>query len=290
MVSHVSQVQETLHRQVLVENPSRYLRYDYSTGGEATFLSELVRRTGCGLLCDVNNIYVSASNLGFDPSEYMRVLPMGTVAEIHLAGHSSTSVGDTRILIDDHASRVPVSVWKLFDEAVHRFGSVPSLAELQADFRRFIIGDGPPGPALTGVSGDGLDPAALLSIYRNNTVISLTEALATTFPVVVRLVDRRFFDFAADSFIKDSLPTSRCLSEYDRNFPAFLSAFTPAAGLAYLPDAAELEWLISRLRVAEPLPPISASALLEIEESDFEHIVFHIDPTIGYFYIPLSGR
>jgi hypothetical protein len=160
---------------------------------------------------------------------------------------------------------------------------MPSLAELQSEFRRFIIGDGPPGPGLTGVLGDGLDPAALLSIYRNNTVISLTEALATTFPVVVRLVDRRFFDFAADSFIKDNLPTSRCLSEYGRNFPAFLSVFTPAAGLPYLPEVAELEWLISRLRVAEPLPPISVSALLEIVEFDFERIVFHIDPTIGYF-------
>ena len=114
-------------------------------------------------------------------------------------------------------------------------------------------------------------------------MISLTEALATTFPVVVRLVDRRFFDFAADSFIKENLPTSRFLSEYGKNFPAFLSAFTPAAGLPYLPEIAELEWLISRLRVAEPLPPIAVSALLEIAESDFERIVFHIDPTIGYF-------
>ena len=95
---------------------------------------------------------------------------------------------------------------------------MPSLAELQSEFRRFIIGDGPPGPGLTGVSGDGLDPAALLSIYRNNTVISLTEALATTFPVVVRLVDR-VFDFAADSFIKDNLPTSRSYPSMARTFP-----------------------------------------------------------------------
>ena len=133
MVSHVSQVQETLDRQILVENPSGYLRYDHSTMGEAVFLAELVRRTECGLLCDVNNIYVSASNLGFDPAEYMRVLPVGTVGEIHLAGHSSSTVGNTRILIDDHASSVPLSVWKLFDEAVRRFGSVPTLVEWDND-------------------------------------------------------------------------------------------------------------------------------------------------------------
>ena len=157
MVSHVSQVQETLHRQILVENPSGYLRYDYSTMGEATFLAELVRRTGCGLLCDVNNIYVSASNLGFDPSEYMRVLPIeGTVAEIHLAGHSSTSVGDTRILIDDHASRVPVSVWKLFDEAVRRFGSVPTLVEWDNDLPALDILLGDAGKAISAIeSGAG---------------------------------------------------------------------------------------------------------------------------------------
>ena len=161
---------------------------------------------------------------------------------------------------------------------------MPSLAELQSDFRRFIVEGGVPGPGLTGVSGDGLDPVARLSIYRNHAVISLTEALATTFPVVVRLVDRRFFDFAADSFIKETLPASCCLSEYGRNFPAFLSAFTPAARLSYLSDVAELEWLISRARVAEPLPPIAASALLEVAECDFERIVLHIEPTIGYLF------
>jgi uncharacterized protein (UPF0276 family) len=158
MVSHVSQVQETLHRQILVENPSGYLRYDYSTMGEATFLAELVRRTGCGLLCDVNNIYVSASNLGFDPSEYMRVLPIGTVAEIHLAGHSANSVGDSRILIDDHASRVPVPVWELFDEAVRRFGSVPTLVEWDNDLPALDILLGEAGKAISAI-GSGISHA-----------------------------------------------------------------------------------------------------------------------------------
>src|SRR5271165_6501616 len=89
MISHVAEVQHTLDRRILVENPSGYLRFEHSTMGEANFLAELVRRTGCGLLCDVNNIYVSASNLGFDVDEYMMVLPVSAVGEIHLAGHSA---------------------------------------------------------------------------------------------------------------------------------------------------------------------------------------------------------
>ncbi len=139
MVDHVSQVQETLNRQILVENPSGYLRYEYSTMGEATFLAELVRRTACGLLCDVNNIYVSASNLGFDPTDYMQVLPAEAVGEIHLAGHSINIVNDTRILIDDHASRVQAPVWRLFDGAVRRFGSVPTLVEWDNDLPELDI-------------------------------------------------------------------------------------------------------------------------------------------------------
>ncbi len=156
---------------------------------------------------------------------------------------------------------------------------------------RFITGDGVPGPGLAGVSGHGLDPAARLSIHRNNTVISLTEALASTFPVVVRLVDRGFFDFAAGCFIKDNLPTSRCLSDYGQNFPAFLSSFGPAAGLSYLSDVAELEWLISRAALAERQPPIQASAMLGFAESELGRLVFQIEPTIRYLVslFPVDG-
>ena len=159
---------------------------------------------------------------------------------------------------------------------------MPSLAELQVDFRRFIVGHGVLERGLSGVAGDGLDPAARLSIYRNNILISLTKVLAATFPVVARLVDRRFFDYAADTFIRESLPKSRCLSDYGGNFPTFLSSFTPAAGLAYLPDVAELEWRISRARCAEPLPPLSASALLEVAECDLGRVVFQLQPTSGH--------
>jgi uncharacterized protein len=133
MATHVAQVQDVLGRTILVENPSGYLRFRHSTMGEAVFLTELVRRTGCGLLCDVNNIYVSAQNIATDPIEYLDLLPAAAVGEIHLAGHAVNVVGNRTILIDDHASRVSDGVWDLYREALARFGNRPTLIEWDAD-------------------------------------------------------------------------------------------------------------------------------------------------------------
>lgn len=133
MSSHVAEVQDTLGRSILVENPSGYLRFRHSTMGEAVFLRELVCRTGCGLLCDVNNIYVSAQNIQTDPTEYLDLLPAFAVGEIHLAGHAVNIVGNRTVLIDDHASRVSDGVWALYREALTRFGCRPTLIEWDAD-------------------------------------------------------------------------------------------------------------------------------------------------------------
>jgi uncharacterized protein len=132
MVAHVDQVQSAIGRSILVENPSGYLRFRHSTMSEAVFLGELVRRTGCGLLCDVNNIYVSAHNIGVDPIEYLDTLPASAVGEIHVAGHVANVVGDRTILIDNHASAVSDEVWALFMEALKRFGHQPTLIEWDA--------------------------------------------------------------------------------------------------------------------------------------------------------------
>jgi uncharacterized protein len=133
MSSHVDEVHDVLGRTILVENPSGYLRFRHATMGEAVFLGELVRRTGCGLLCDVNNIYVSARNIETDPIEYLDLLPAGAVGEIHLAGHAVKMVGNRTVLIDDHASRVCGGVWELYREALTRFGCQPTLIEWDAD-------------------------------------------------------------------------------------------------------------------------------------------------------------
>ncbi|KVG40697.1 hypothetical protein WL29_05300 [Burkholderia ubonensis] len=131
---HVDQVQAALGRRILIENPSTYLRYVQSTIPEWEFLSEMVRRTGCGLLCDVNNIYVSACNHGWDPQTYLAALPAAAIAEIHLAGHSVRQLENGRTLrIDDHGSRVAAEVWSLYHDALRRFGAAPTLIEWDTD-------------------------------------------------------------------------------------------------------------------------------------------------------------
>jgi uncharacterized protein len=131
--AHVHQAQEALGRPLLVENPSSYLRFRHSPIPEPEFLGELARRTGCGLLCDVNNVFVSCANLGQDADAYLAALPPEAIGEIHLAGHVRNDADGQTILIDDHGSRVADAVWNLYERAVARFGAVPTLIEWDTD-------------------------------------------------------------------------------------------------------------------------------------------------------------
>jgi uncharacterized protein (UPF0276 family) len=131
---NVSQVQDALGRQILVENPSTYLQFASNALSEVEFLGELCRRSGCGVLLDVNNIYVSASNHNQSATrqlnEFLRCLPSASIGEIHLAGHALLNTGDGRQLrIDDHGSAVIPEVWALYEHAVAHIGAVPTLIE-----------------------------------------------------------------------------------------------------------------------------------------------------------------
>jgi uncharacterized protein (UPF0276 family) len=129
VADNVATAQAALGRRLLVENPASYLRYRHSTISEPDFLSELVRRSGCGLLCDVNNIFVTCRNLDLNAEAYLGALPAAAVGEIHVAGHSRVLRGGQGLLIDDHGSRVAPPVWDLYRRALRRFGLVPSLVE-----------------------------------------------------------------------------------------------------------------------------------------------------------------
>ena len=142
VTAHVARVQERLRRRILVENPSGYLRFEHSTRQEAHFLAALVRETGCGLLCDVNNIHVTCANLGGEPDEYLGALPADAIGEIHLAGHAINDADGRAILIDDHGSPVAEPVWRLYERALARFGARPTLVEWDTDV--------PPLPTLLG--------------------------------------------------------------------------------------------------------------------------------------------
>jgi uncharacterized protein (UPF0276 family) len=131
-LAHVAErlqaVQERLGRRILVENPSSYLAFQSSELGEAQFLAELSRRADCGILLDVNNVFVSAHNQGFDARAYLAAIPVERVGQIHLAGHSA----DGELLIDTHDAPVRDDVWALFADAVRRFGPRATMIEWDA--------------------------------------------------------------------------------------------------------------------------------------------------------------
>jgi uncharacterized protein (UPF0276 family) len=136
---NVERAQEAFGRRILVENPSTYLDLAASRIPEPDFIAEIVRRTGCGLLLDVNNIHVSAHNRGFDAGDYLAALPLEATGEIHIAGHASRGIGGETVLIDDHGSRVIAPVWRLLDAALARTGPVPVLVEWDTDIPRLEI-------------------------------------------------------------------------------------------------------------------------------------------------------
>lgn len=129
VAENVDRVQTSLRREILVENPSAYLDFNGTKMSEAEFLIELSRRTGCGLLCDVNNVFVSATNLGRDARSDLLALAGAPVRELHLAGHCVKEIDGTPLLIDDHGREVPESVWELHEIAAELFPSAPALIE-----------------------------------------------------------------------------------------------------------------------------------------------------------------
>lgn len=136
---HVAQAQDALGRRLLVENPSSYLRFRESPIPEPDFLADVVRHTGCGLLCDVNNVYVSACNLGLDPVAYLDALPVDAIEEFHLAGHSVNDADGVPVLIDDHGARVAPEVWALFAQVLARSGPRPTLIEWDANIPELSV-------------------------------------------------------------------------------------------------------------------------------------------------------
>lgn len=127
IADNIQRTQDALGRRIAVENPSHYLRLDGHDWDEIDFLAELVRRTGCALLLDVNNVHVSAHNLGFSAAAYLERVPAEAIAEIHLAGHSHDEAGE--LLIDSHDAAIAEPVWALYQQLIQRIGPRPTLIE-----------------------------------------------------------------------------------------------------------------------------------------------------------------
>ena len=148
VVDNVDRVQRALRRQIAIENPSHYLRIDGHEFDEIAFLTELAQRSGCRLLLDVNNVFVSARNLGFAPEAYIDAFPAHLIAEVHLAGHSPDPALGKALLIDSHDAPVAPAVWSLYERLIARAGprptlierddNLPSFAALQLERRRAV--------------------------------------------------------------------------------------------------------------------------------------------------------
>ena len=126
---HIDQVQEAIKRPILLENPSTYVAFRSSRMCETDFIRTVAERTGCGLLLDINNVFVSAANHGFSALQYLADFPLSRVGEIHLAGHTEQNDDEGGLLIDSHDGPVADAVWKLFEIVIARCGSIPTLIE-----------------------------------------------------------------------------------------------------------------------------------------------------------------
>ena len=160
-----------------------------------------------------------------------------------------------------------------------------ALRDTQAAFRAALLGD-EPAAALRDISGDGLAPEARLAIYRHHVAETLSDLLRAVYPVVYRLVDARFFAYAADRFIAAHPPTSPCLFEYGEAFADFLANFAPCRDLTYLPDVARLEWALNRAEHADDDTALDVRLLGGVPADDFDRLTFRVHPSMTLLRSP----
>jgi uncharacterized protein (UPF0276 family) len=139
VINNIDYVQNYLGRQILLENPSSYLTFKDSPMNEWDFFAQIAKHSGCGILLDVNNIFVSAHNHGFNAETYLNALPVDKVQEIHLAGYSVSTIDGIDVYIDTHGLPVYDPVWDLYTKALKRFGDIPTLIEWDTDVPEFDI-------------------------------------------------------------------------------------------------------------------------------------------------------
>src|SRR5262245_48955573 len=162
---------------------------------------------------------------------------------------------------------------------------MPALREVQAAFRDALVG-GDDSLAAAAIASDGMRPDARLRIYRHHVFATLTAALKATYPVVCRLVDERFFDYAADCYIRTRPPSAPCLFEYGGDLSEFLAAFGPCRHLAYLPDVARLEWALNAAAHAEDATPLDRARLHAIPQQAYPGLAFRFDPAFHLLSSP----
>ncbi len=140
VVAHINEMQDVLGRTMLLENPSTYVAFEQCDMSETDFIRDVARRTGCGLLLDVNNVFVSATNHGYSPEGYLAAFPLHLVREIHLAGHATEEDDEGRpLLIDAHDRPVAADVWRLYEKVISELGPTPTLVEWDNDVPEWSV-------------------------------------------------------------------------------------------------------------------------------------------------------
>jgi len=317
----VGRVQDLLRRRLLVENVSTYVRFRADTMSEAEFLARLTRRTGCAILLDVNNLYVNQHNHGEDALAAIAALPVGSVGEIHLAGHLATPLA----LVDHHGAAVAEPVWDLYRAALARFGRVPTLVEWDADVPPLdvllqeaaradaIAADfsalpnlGAPvtavrqcvevqagvqqhfGAALFDRRQDAVlapllreGDAARMALYRGNLQAGWERALSDAYPVIRQLVGEAFFAGLAWAYGAAFPSQDPDLAGFGARLASFLDGFAPAADIAYLPDMARLEWAVHEAYLAPDVAPAGIESLATLTPQELDAATFVLHPAVA---------
>ncbi len=308
--NRVDQIQQVLGRRILVENVSSYLRYRADAMSEAEFLAELAARTGCGILLDVNNLYVNQCNHGEDALAAMLAIPVHLVGEIHLAGHLVTDDA----VIDHHGARVAPVVWDLYRAALRRFGAVSTLIEwdtelppvevlldeaqrarefaativapaqsdvvgaIQSSFAAALFDGNTEPDTLPLFKGDAQQVQQRFALYRGNLTGNWDKTLAAAYPVLRALVGDEFFAALARAYGKKYPSQDGDLNRFGANFHTFLEHFEHVADYPYFPDMARLEWALHRAHYADGAAAISPHDLAALAPDQIDHARLSLNP------------
>ena len=321
LCERVGRVQDSLRRPILIENVSTYVRFRADAMSEAEFMAALAQRSGCGLLLDVNNLYVNQCNHGEDALAALAAIAPGSVGEIHLAGHLVTPDA----VVDHHGAQVAPPVWELYRAAVARFGAVPTLIEwdtdvpaldvllAEADKARAIHASGAPVPSWHSAlpcatsaapAGQAEDLQAAFSsalfdhdstidahitapqrmaLYRGNLTATWNKVLSGAYPVIEALVGAEFFAALTRAYGMAHPSDNADLNHFGASFGHFLAGFEHVADLPYLPDMARLEWLLHRAHYAPDGAALDGAALAALSPQEFEEARFALHPACALF-------
>ena len=323
LCERVGRVQDCLKRQILLENVSTYVRFRADSMSEAEFMAALASRTGCGLLLDVNNLYVNQCNHGEDALAAIAAIAPGSVGEIHLAGHLVTPAA----VIDHHGATVAPQVWALYQAALARFGRLPTLIEWDTDVPALDVlleeaakaralannverkaaapttkgyaDDQRPGvpderqAAFSAALFDASQEERILpllsggterfALYRGNLTATWDKVLSTAFPVIRQLLGDEFFSALTRAFGMAHPSASPDLNQFGAAFAGFLATFRHVADYPYLPDMARLEWALHRAHYAPDVVALAPGALAALSPDEFEAARFALHPAATLF-------